>query len=128
LADAEAEDCVTGSTARFSVASAAVFAWACVSDWPLAAVGLLAFACVGLRARAGAATDPRAAARRALERCGRVRGRLASTPSSLRGVFVALELTSASGMCTSLLKAAAETLPGACKLSARPLRSTRVTR
>jgi hypothetical protein len=37
-----------------------------------------------LRARPGAPVVPRAAARRALERCGRVRGRLASTPPSLR--------------------------------------------
>jgi hypothetical protein len=42
----------------------------------------------GLPARAGAAVPPRAAARRALERWGRVRGRLASTPPSLRPAAV----------------------------------------
>jgi hypothetical protein len=111
FAAADAEDPVTASTARFSVTRG----FGC--DFERAAVRLLAVGFAGLarvvlRGAAGSALAPRAAARRALERCGRVRGRFASTPPSLRGVFVALPLTSASGMCTSLLKVAAGTLPG----------------
>jgi hypothetical protein len=127
LAVADAEDFVTASTARFSVARG----FGC--DFVRAAVRLLAagfagLARVALRGAVGSALVPRAAARRALERWGRVRGRFASTPPSLRGVFVALPLKSVSGMCTSLLKVAAGTLPGCCKLDGRPLRSTGATR
>jgi hypothetical protein len=116
FAAAAAEDSVTASTARFSVARG--FGW----DFERAAVRLFAVGFAGLarvvlRGAAGSALASRAAARRALERCGRVRGRFASTPPSLRGVFVALLLTSASAMCTSLLKVAAGTLPGSLQAS-----------
>jgi hypothetical protein len=128
---AEAEDSVTGVTVRFSVG----FGLACGFARALgcrfagfAAARLAGFARVALRVRVGPGAVPRAAARRALERCGRVRGRLPSTPPSFWAVFVAVPLPSTSGMCTSLLKAVAETLPGACKASGKPLRSTPVTR
>ena len=69
----------------------------------LARAGFLARA--GLRARAGAAVAPRAAARRALERWGRVRGRFASTPPSLRRAAVRRSCSNRPRR-TSLLKAA----------------------
>jgi len=78
----------------------------------------------GLDGRPFVLADSRAAARRALERCGRVRGRFASTPP-LRAVSAVLSLPSPSTIDTSLLKAVTRTswlvLPrssGACCKSA----------
>jgi hypothetical protein len=83
LALAEAEESRTAPAGVFGVAAV-----------DLAAARLPADA---LRGRAGALGPPRAAARRALERCGRVRGRLVSTPPSspTRGAASSLALESA---------------------------------
>lgn len=74
----------------------------------VAAPARLARGLAGLEGRPFGLADSRAAARRALERCGRVRGRLASTPP-LRAVSAVLSLPSPSTIDTSLLKAAART-------------------
>jgi hypothetical protein len=117
FAAADAEDSETASTARFSVNRGFGCDFVRAAVRLLADDGLAGLARAALRGAAGATLAPRAAARRALERCGLVRGRFASTPPSPRGVLVALPPTSASGMYTSLLKAAAGTLPG--RLQAR---------
>jgi hypothetical protein len=123
FAEAEAEESVTASTVRFSAVTGFACDFARASDRRLTGVAFADRVRVGLLCvRAGSLLEPRAAARRALERCGRVRGKFASTPPSLRGVFVAVPLVSASAMCTSLLKVAAGTLPGACNVSGSPLR------
>jgi hypothetical protein len=84
-----------------------------VAPWPRAALavracvaelGRLARGLAGLEGRPFELPDSRAAARRALARCGRVRGRFARTPP-LRAVSVVLSLPSPSTIDTSLLKA-----------------------
>jgi hypothetical protein len=64
----------------------------------------LARGLAGLEGRPFELADSRAAARRALARCGRVRGRFAKTPP-LRCVSAVLSLPSPSTIDTSLLKA-----------------------
>lgn len=88
-----------------------------VAPWPLVALAVradvaeldrFARAFAGLDGRPLELADSRAAARRALERCGRVRGRFARTPP-LRAVSVVLSLPSPSTIDTSLLKAVLRT-------------------
>ena len=70
----------------------------------------------GLRAPFATPAALRAAARRGLERWGRVRGRLASTPTSLRGEPVESSLVLASITPTSLLKGRRGNIEGDRKL------------
>jgi hypothetical protein len=74
----------------------------------VAALDRLARGLAGVEGRPFEPADSRAAARRALERCGRVRGRFAKTPP-LRAVSVVLSLPSPSTIDTSLLKAVRRT-------------------
>lgn len=107
-----------------------------VAPWLRAALALrvdvaeldrLARGLAGVEGRPFELADSRAVARRALERCGRVRGRFAKTPP-LRAVSVVLSLPSPSTIDTSLLKAALRTswlvLPtgSACAASRRGAR------
>ncbi len=73
---------------------------------------------------AASRADPaasRAAVRRALERCGRVRGRFVRTPPSPLALCASCPLVFASATCTSLLKGRLEGTRGVCELRDRPL-------
>ena len=123
-----------GAARRLLGADLGVAASACSADFPLAG---LTSASVALPFGLVASL---AAARRALARCGRVRGSFASTPPSSGGVPLVSLLASASVIFTSLLKLASgrgcddtvasdvKNAAACCKRPRRPLRTTGVTR